>query len=59
MQNMTTDEYKQFVTAGIRTGKLATVRKDELHLDLAAVSAEELPLMTRILIKVLAAEGRV
>jgi PPOX class probable F420-dependent enzyme len=28
MQNMTDEEYKQFLAAGTRTGKLATVRKD-------------------------------
>lgn len=28
MQTMTADEVKQFLTAGTRTGKLATVRKD-------------------------------
>lgn len=28
MQTMTSDEYKQFIMAGTRTGKLATVRKD-------------------------------
>jgi len=28
MQTMTTDEYKQFIMQGTRTGKLATVRQD-------------------------------
>ena len=28
MQKMTVEEYKQFLAAGTRTGKLATVRKD-------------------------------
>lgn len=28
MQNMTVDEYKDFLTTGTRTGKLATVRED-------------------------------